>query len=217
MKKNIYSLLLTEDIVAAVDTLAYQNRTSRSNMINEILAEYLSFSTPQKQMKDIITRLEEMVGAGGILRLQEGLSPTFFVAKTILRYKYKPAVRYSVELIAGRADVLGVFKVGLRTQSEAVLKRLSSFFVLWAKMEKAYKPSANHFYEIQPGRFLRYFTQPGGHCTSEEIGEAIGFYIESFDRLLQFYFSLEDREEKDKEAVLKEKFSQNPPWRAIHI
>ena len=46
MNRSIYSLLLMDDVVQAVDQLAYAQNTSRSNMINQILAEYLSVKTP---------------------------------------------------------------------------------------------------------------------------------------------------------------------------
>ena len=39
MKKAVYSLVLSEDVVDAVDRMAYSRGTSRSNLINQILAE----------------------------------------------------------------------------------------------------------------------------------------------------------------------------------
>ena len=41
MKKSVYSLVLSDDVVAAVDRTAYQQGVSRSAMINQILAEYV--------------------------------------------------------------------------------------------------------------------------------------------------------------------------------
>ena len=38
MKKSVYSLVLSDDVIAAVDRAAYQNGLSRSAMINRILA-----------------------------------------------------------------------------------------------------------------------------------------------------------------------------------
>ena len=39
MKKAVYSLVLSEDVVEAVDRMAYASGTSRSNLINQLLAE----------------------------------------------------------------------------------------------------------------------------------------------------------------------------------
>ena len=37
MKKSVYSLVLMDDVVNAIDDMAYQMNTSRSNLINQIL------------------------------------------------------------------------------------------------------------------------------------------------------------------------------------
>lgn len=41
MSKSVYSVVLMDDVVDAVDRLAYEAGTNRSNMINRILAEYV--------------------------------------------------------------------------------------------------------------------------------------------------------------------------------
>ena len=49
MKRNAYSLILMDDVVAAVDRLAAQQGTSRSNLINQILAEHVCCTTPSSK------------------------------------------------------------------------------------------------------------------------------------------------------------------------
>ena len=39
MKKSVYSIVLADDVVEAIDEMAYSLGTSRSNLINQILAE----------------------------------------------------------------------------------------------------------------------------------------------------------------------------------
>ena len=41
MSKSVYSLVLTDEIVRAIDSLAYRMNTSRSALIDRILAEKL--------------------------------------------------------------------------------------------------------------------------------------------------------------------------------
>ena len=53
MKKSVYSLVLSDDIIEAIDRLAYKQGASRSAVINEILAEAVSYTTPEKRMNDI--------------------------------------------------------------------------------------------------------------------------------------------------------------------
>ena len=36
MKKSVYSLVLMDDVVKAIDDMAYKLNTSRSNLINQI-------------------------------------------------------------------------------------------------------------------------------------------------------------------------------------
>ena len=53
MNRSVYSLVLSDDVVEAVDRLAYQQNTSRSALINQILAEAVSFVTPEMRMREI--------------------------------------------------------------------------------------------------------------------------------------------------------------------
>ena len=46
MKKNLYSLTLSDDVVREVDALAHRMGTNRSALVNQILAEYVSVPTP---------------------------------------------------------------------------------------------------------------------------------------------------------------------------
>ena len=48
MKKNLYSLTLSDEVVREVDALAHRMGTNRSNLINQILAEYVRYTTPER-------------------------------------------------------------------------------------------------------------------------------------------------------------------------
>ena len=54
MNKSVYSIVLSDDVVAQVDRLAYKAGTSRSAMINRILADYVSYVTPEQRLRDIL-------------------------------------------------------------------------------------------------------------------------------------------------------------------
>ena len=58
MKKSVYSIVLADDVVEAIDEMAYSLGTSRSNLINQILAERVSMMTPEIRMRDIFSRIE---------------------------------------------------------------------------------------------------------------------------------------------------------------
>ena len=68
MQKSVYSLVLMDDVVAAVDRLAYREGTSRSNMINRILAEYTQLSTPEQRMQDIFSAISAVLDSQSALQ-----------------------------------------------------------------------------------------------------------------------------------------------------
>ena len=57
MNKSIYSLVLSDDVVDAVDALARTEGMSRSAMINRILAERVAYTTPEMRLRDILQSL----------------------------------------------------------------------------------------------------------------------------------------------------------------
>ena len=61
MKKTLYSLMLSEDVVAEVDRLAHRLGTNRSNLINQILAEHVNLVTPERRINDIFSAIEQLM------------------------------------------------------------------------------------------------------------------------------------------------------------
>ena len=58
----MYSLMLAEDVIREVDRLAAENRTNRSNLVNQILAEYVSLVTPEMHIRNIFDAVESLIG-----------------------------------------------------------------------------------------------------------------------------------------------------------
>ena len=61
MNKSVYSLVLMDNVVSEVDKLAYELGTSRSNLINQILAEYVRYTTPEMRMRAIFDEMEKLM------------------------------------------------------------------------------------------------------------------------------------------------------------
>lgn len=55
MGKSVYSIVLSDEVVQAVDEMAYRMNTSRSNLINQLLAERVSLTTPEMRMREIFS------------------------------------------------------------------------------------------------------------------------------------------------------------------
>ena len=54
MNKSIYSLVLNDRVVEELDRLAYRQGTSRSALINRILADYVSYQTPEMRLRQVM-------------------------------------------------------------------------------------------------------------------------------------------------------------------
>lgn len=197
MSKSVYSLVLSDDVVAAVDRAAYALGSSRSNLINQILAEYVSFITPEKRRKDIFQSLSEIIGGFEPFQVQSS-SDSMLCIRSPLRVKYNPTIKYTVELTGHSKDELGQLKIMTRTQSQTLIELLDRFFFHFAKVEKAYIsklfPQITPQYQIGQGRFVRNFSLLKEGSKTAEIGNAIAGYIQMIDRALKECINSEPNE-----------------------
>ena len=98
MKKSVYSLVLSDDVVAQIDRLAYRQGANRSGFINQILAEYVSYVTPEQRIRDIFQRIGGAFSAYDGIRAEGVPTGSVMALQSALVYKYNPTVRYQVEL-----------------------------------------------------------------------------------------------------------------------
>ncbi len=194
MKKSIYSLLLLDSVVGAIDSIAYSSGTSRSNLINRILAEYLSYTTPEMRMKSIFEELERQIAGIEAFQKQPQPSDSMFSFRSLLRFKYNPSIRYSVELYPGALPKFGELRVSSRTQSEQLLEVLDSFYADFARTEQSFSCVNNAetptHYTIGEGRFSRPLYIHSATVAPDEnsLGRAIGTYICMLDNAMKGYF-----------------------------
>ncbi len=190
MKKNVYSLMLSDDVVREVDAMAHRLGTNRSALVNRILAEAVSMRTPEQQIQDIFETIETLVTPGReLIPFFAPNSPTMSL-KSSLSYKYRPTVKYEVELDMGKSEQLGTLSVVFRTQSASLIAVLTDFFRLWVQIENTHlapRLGLQLCCSLYEGRFLRPIAQPRQDCTAEEIAQAISDYVQMFDRLLKAY------------------------------
>lgn len=192
MNKKVYSMVLTEEVVASIDRLAHKMHTNRSNMINQILADYCSFTTPEKRISNIFNYLEELIDDE---HHQIKIKPTGSVIslKSSLNYHYNPSFLYTIELYRDARDAIGYLKIQFRTQNQTLLTLLDTFFRFWVELEKKHLPSfrgSETSYVIDEGKFEREFIIPTeAHLhTSEHLAHAIAEYVQIFDRSIKAFF-----------------------------
>ncbi len=181
MKKTLYSLMLNDDVVREVDVLAHKLGTNRSNLINQILAEYVNYTTPERRISDVLSAIEQLMSPSRDL-----------VPKSSLEYKYRPTVKYEVELYRGAEDAIGELSVVFRTQSTALIQAMTDFFRIWKNIEDAHlRPllSTDIDYALFEGKFMRSIAVPDRDCSTEELASAISEYIKLFDKLMKNYLN----------------------------
>lgn len=185
--------MLSDDVVRAVDELAHSLGTNRSSLINQILADYVSITTPERRINDIFHAVEQMLAPSR--ELVPFFSPRALTMslKSSLEYKYRPTVKYEVQLFRSTDGPLGELSVVFRTQSAALIEAMTQFFRLWKHTEdRLLAPliSEELDYALYDGKFVRTIAVPRGRdVTAEEVAEALSDYIKLFDRLMKGWLS----------------------------
>lgn len=188
VKRSVYSLVLADDVIKAVDREAARTGTSRSNLINQILAAELSCITPEMRMREIFGSLTDLVGSS--FQIQQQRSSSLMTLRTALDYKYRPTINYRVELDRSPEGSIGTLRVSIRTMNEKLTEMFESFFLYWAAMESEILRRLGFdgdLSEITPVTFVRKLLNTG--LDDEHTARAISCYLNNLNRSLQTYFS----------------------------
>jgi hypothetical protein len=164
--------------------MAYSLGTSRSNLINQILAEKVSLITPEKRMESIFSEIKRLMFEE-CYQIQERQSDSLMNIKSSIRYKYRPTVKYSVELFRNTSQGIGQLRVTFRTQNQTLLELVYQFFNLWANIEASYL-KATDICSIEPSRYVRVFQSVPRNI---DVATYISKYIHTFDTALKQYFA----------------------------
>lgn len=188
MKKSVYSLVLMDDVVNAIDELAYSLHTSRSNLINQILAERVALITPEQHLQRIFESLSDYLKPYTYFQIQNQAADHMYSVKSALRYKYNPTIRYCVYLRQQDGRLTGQLRIISRTQSDVLYYYLNEFFEIWAQIENEILP-AN--WESEEGsKWLRVLRLEHFQKSSQgvEIAGALSHYIKGLDDGLKIFF-----------------------------
>ena len=207
--KNVYSIVLSADVVEKIDQLAYKNGTNRSNMINQILAEYVSYTTPEKRFREIFLRMENLLTENAFKSLAP--SDTMLSLRSALAYKYNPTVKYNVELYRSDTAEIGELRVSLRTQNAGLIIYMTEFYRLWSEIEMKYRPGVSFI--ASGGKYARKLVLQNLSGKREcDLGEAIAAYINTFDKALKHFFCHTDSPEKstlEAEVIYRDYLANN--------
>ncbi len=135
MKKSVYSLVLMDEVVDAIDRMAYAMGTSRSQLINEILAEKVAMRTPQQRLQQLFEEISTYLTPHEQFQIQNQAADHMYSIKSVLRYKYNPTIRYSFYINQQQGKLIGQLRIISRTQSPVLSEYLSTFFNFWDVLE----------------------------------------------------------------------------------
>ena len=197
MERSVYSLVLMDDVVRAIDQMAYEQNTSRSNLINQLLAQEVMLTTPEVRMKAIFDKMIAAMDDEKKFQVQLQPSDYCISIRSVLSYKYNPTLRYFIELYRTVDVAIGELKITSRSQSKELQQYLYEFFKFFSKMEQLYM--ARYF----PERPVPYFTNEGEgrFCrelviveekktlTTDTMAAAMGDYVQMLDALLGIYLT----------------------------
>lgn len=189
MNKNVYSIVLTDNVIRAVDEEAYRLGTNRSNLINQILAERLSCITPEMRMRTIFDVVSGFFDSSCIWRQSEAVMKL----RTSLEYKYRPTVSYRLELERIPGDYLGRLKINIRTQNAELRNYFKMVFAALAGIETSAELSRGidenlFIWSVSDLGCVRNFRN--AKSVSDDIkGEALGNYIAILTKAVKLYFS----------------------------
>ncbi len=189
MKKSVYSIVLMDRVIDAVDEEAYRLGTSRSNLINQILAEHLNCTTPEMKMRTIFAAINDAMNSH--FQIQQQRSDSLLTLRTALNYRYRPVLNYKVELSRSPENYIGVLRVQIRTQNPSLTALFDSFFSFWTKLEQVLLSNAGCFYysySLSPNSFSRELINSGSG-SAEIISSAIAGYIQLLDKAIKLYIS----------------------------
>lgn len=190
MAKRLYSLMLNDEVVRAVDYEAHRLGTNRSALIDRVLAEHFGVPTVQKMINDIFGEIDQLLSSA------EGLNTFFapdsqtFCVKSALSYKYRPTLKYELTLDNSSSSKLGDISVIYRTQSLMLLSELRNFFKLWCAIEQSVLSNNKTEYALYDNRFMRSVALPENkNYSAPQIAEALSNYVELLDSSLKAYLN----------------------------
>ena len=197
MGKNVYSIVLSDNVVELLDRYAAKLGVSRSTAINDILAQHLSFVTPERRITDILRQAAELLDDDTFIS-----EPTFsggcMTLRTPVRFRYNPTVICSVELYPSSDITEGELRAWARTTSAALTQALETFFETLCSALLLPKDR----YSIKDGRLL--IKLQFKNSDSDDAAYAISSILRLIESSQRRFFSLYPDCEACRKAVLQE-------------
>ncbi len=193
MNKSLYSLMLSDSVVEQIDKLALRENTSRSNMINRILAQHVCVTTPEMRIAGIFRQIESAFSDDSELVPSFTPNSRIMSIKSSLQYRYRPTVRYELSLFRSSSEEIGELSVIFRTRSAELLDSVQKFFIFYKSLEDTYlahNTAVPIRYELYGDKFVRSIpVRTDKSFAPETLARAISDYVSVLDRMMKDYIS----------------------------
>lgn len=208
MSRSLYSLILSDAVVEAVDREAYKQQCNRSRLIERILAEYVGVETKEAQVREMMEEIAGLLSAQKHIQVLPNRETRSLVYQAPIRFKYNPTLRYRLEWQEAGRDHQAVLKIFSRTTSRALADALEAFFLHMNRWEAAYAPfmqGENRLYRNE-GKGTIQFVKIlyVGSLDYEEVSRLISRYLQLLNTAIEQYFSSDDpviRERRGREVL----------------
>lgn len=196
MSKQIFSLVLSEQVIEKVDREALIKGSNRSQIINDLLCESFGVWTPDLKMNQVMDLMSDALKEVETLQMVSATHGNTLQLRTTVSYKYKPKLKYVVEMSGKSHPVMAQLKIYSRTTSEPFLQCLVMFFGYLTDFEETVTASINHRevrssgYSYEDNRFIKQFLCDWTHSSveAEAISSYLSNYIQFLDESIKMFF-----------------------------
>lgn len=210
MSRSLYSLILSDTVVEAIDREAYAQQCNRSRLIERILAEYMGVETKEAQVREMMDEIASILSEQKHIQVLPNREIQSLVYQAPIRFKYNPTLRYRLEWQETNGQHQAVLKIYSRTTSLTLADALELFFLHMNRWESEFTPfmqGENHLYRNE-GKGTIQFVKIlyAGSLAYEEVSKMISRYLQVLNRAIEQYFSSDEpiiRERRGREVLYR--------------
>lgn len=184
MSKGIYSLLLSDDVVAAVDAMAAVRGLSRSAVVDSLLSECVGLQTGDVRMRGIWDEMDAMLARVSAMHFVNNAQTNLAQIITSLPVKYSPKIRYQLELTDDERSACAI-TLNTRTQNPLLTMAFDNFYQRLAALEQQYLNNVTARYGNGKYVSLLYV----GGSDSSQAAQEILEYVVTLDGMLRAWIS----------------------------
>lgn len=197
LSKQIYSLVLSDQVIEKIDREALIKGSNRSQIINDMLCQSLGIWTPDLKMNRVMDLMSEALREVETMQMVSASRGNTLQIRTSVAYKYNPKLKYVIEMSGKGHPTMAILKIYSRTTSELFLQALVMFFGYLNDFEERIKANINlrevssKGYVFDERRFVKeiqcdWITKD---VEAEAIASYLSNYVQFLDESIKMYFN----------------------------